>query len=58
MLLRTAYRMLGSLADAEDVIQDAWLRWAEVDQAEIRQPAAFLRRMVVRLCLDLRGGAR
>lgn len=53
MLLRTAYRMLGSLADAEDVIQDAWLRWSEVDESEIRQPAAFLRRIAVRLCLDV-----
>ncbi len=58
MLLRTAYRMLGSLADAEDVIQDAWLRWADVDQAGILQPAAFLRRMVVRLCLDELKSAR
>ncbi len=58
MLLRTAYRMLGSLADAEDVIQDAWLRWADVDQADIRQPAAFLRTTVVRLCLDLLKSAR
>ena len=58
MLLRTAYRMLGSLADAEDVIQDAWLRWADVDQAQIRQPGAFLRRTVVRLCLDVLKSAR
>jgi RNA polymerase sigma-70 factor (ECF subfamily) len=58
MLLRTAYRMLGSLADAEDVIQDAWLRWADVDQADILQPAAFLRRTVVRLCLDVLKSAR
>jgi RNA polymerase sigma-70 factor, ECF subfamily len=58
MMLRTAYRMLGSLADAEDVIQDAWLRWADVDQDEIREPAAFLRRTVVRLCLDVLKSAR
>jgi RNA polymerase sigma-70 factor (ECF subfamily) len=58
MMLRTAYRMLGSLADAEDVIQDAWLRWADIDQAEIRQPAAFLRRTVVRLSLDVLKSAR
>jgi RNA polymerase sigma-70 factor (ECF subfamily) len=58
MLLRTAFRMLGSLADAEDVIQDAWLRWADVDPTEIRQPAAFLRRTVVRLCLDVLKSAR
>ena len=58
MLLRTAYRMLGSLADAEDVIQDAWLRWSDVNEAEIDTPAAFLRRAVVRLCLDVLKSAR
>lgn len=58
MLLRTAYRMLGSLADAEDVIQDAWLRWSDVDESEIRQPSAFLRRTAVRLCLDVLKSAR
>lgn len=58
MLLRTAYRMLGSLADAEDVVQDAWLRWSSVDQGEVRAPAAYLRRSVVRLCLDVLKSAR
>jgi RNA polymerase sigma-70 factor (ECF subfamily) len=58
MLLRTAYRMLGSLADAEDVVQDAWLRWSSVDQCEVRAPAAYLRRSVVRLCLDVLKSAR
>lgn len=58
MLLRTAYRMLGSLADAEDVIQETWLRWSDVDETEIRQPAAFLRRTAVRLCLDVLKSAR
>lgn len=58
MLLRTAFRMLGSVADAEDVVQDAWLRWSEVDEAEIGKPAAFLRRAVVRLCLDVLKSAR
>lgn len=58
MLLRTAYRMLGSLADAEDVIQDAWLRWSNSDQGTVREPAAFLRRTVVRLCLDVLKSAR
>lgn len=58
MLLRTAFRMLGSVADAEDVVQDAWLRWSEVDEAEIGKPAAFLRRAVVRLCLDVLESAR
>lgn len=58
MLLRAAYRMLGSLADAEDVIQDAWLRWSVVDEAEINEPAAYLRRTVTRLSLDLLKSAR
>ena len=58
MLLRTAYRMLGSIADAEDVVQDAWLRWSRVDQPAIKQPAAFLRRTVMRLCLDALKSAR
>jgi RNA polymerase sigma-70 factor (ECF subfamily) len=51
-LIRTAYRMLGSVADAEDVVQDAFLRWLDVDRSAVREPAAFLRRVVTRLCLD------
>jgi len=58
MLLRTAYRMLGSLADAEDVVQDAWLRWSAVEPDSIKEPAAYLRRTVVRLCLDILKSAR
>ena len=58
MLLRTAYRMLGSLADAEDVVQDAWLRWSNVDQGEVKEPAAFLRRIVTRLSHDVLKSAR
>lgn len=51
-LVRVAYRMLGSVADAEDVVQDAFLRWLDVDRDAVREPAAFLRRVVMRLCLD------
>jgi RNA polymerase sigma-70 factor (ECF subfamily) len=51
-LVRVAYRMLGSVADAEDVVQDALLRWLDVDRDAVREPAAFLRRVVTRLCLD------
>ena len=51
-LLRLAYRMLGSSAEAEDVVQDAWLRWRQVDLSAVDQPAAFLARTVTRLCLD------
>ena len=51
-LIRVAYRMLGSVADAEDVVQDAFMRWLDVDRDTVREPAAFLRRVVTRLCLD------
>ena len=51
-LVRVAYRMLGSVADAEDVVQDAFLRWLDVDRDAVREPGAFLRRVVTRLCLD------
>jgi RNA polymerase sigma-70 factor, ECF subfamily len=47
-----AYRMLGSRAEAEDIVQEAWLRWAEVDGASVHNEAAFLTRMVTNLCLD------
>lgn len=50
-LLRLAYRMLGSLSEAEDVIQDAWPRWAAVNGG-VDMPAAYLTRIVTRLCLD------
>lgn len=53
-----AYRMLGSVADAEDVLQDAWLRWSEVDPAAVRNPRAFLTTVVTRLCYDQLGSAR
>jgi RNA polymerase sigma-70 factor (ECF subfamily) len=52
-LIRIAYRMLGSVADAEDVVQDAFLRWLDADRSEVREPEAFLRRVVTRLCLDV-----
>lgn len=57
-LLRLAYRMLGSFAEAEDIVQTAWLRWRETDRASIRVPAAFLSRVVTRLCLDAMKSAR
>jgi RNA polymerase sigma-70 factor, ECF subfamily len=44
-LVGVAYRMLGQVADAEDVVQDAWLRWADVAHDEIRDPKAFLVRI-------------
>lgn len=51
-LVGLAYRMLGSLAEAEDIVQDAFLRWREVDQAQVEHPRAYLARVVSRLCLD------
>src|SRR3546814_9963661 len=57
-LLRVAYRMLGSMADAEDMVQEAFIRWAETDEAAVRLPAAFLRRVVTRWCLDHLKSAR
>jgi RNA polymerase sigma-70 factor, ECF subfamily len=57
-LTRIAYRMLGSVADAEDVVQDAFLRWFNTDRESIREPEAFLRRVVTRLCLDQLKSAR
>jgi len=47
-----AYRMLGSRAEAEDIVQEAWLRWAEVDEAAVQHEGAFLSRLVTNLCLD------
>jgi len=57
-LIRVAYRMLGSVADAEDVVQDAFLRWLATDRGAVREPEAFLRRVVTRLCLDFLKSAR
>lgn len=57
-LMRVAYRMLGSMADAEDVVQEAWLRWQATDRPQVRVPEAFLRRVVARLCLDALKSAR
>lgn len=57
-LTRIAYRMLGSWAEAEDVVQDAWLRWQNADRNAVRDPAAFLSRTVSRLSLDVLKSAR
>ncbi|WP_431857505.1 RNA polymerase sigma factor SigJ [Azospirillum sp.] len=47
-----AYRMLGSLSDADDVVQDAWLRWAAADTGAVDSPRAFLTTLTARLALD------
>jgi RNA polymerase sigma-70 factor, ECF subfamily len=56
-LLRLAYRMLGDLSRAEDVVQEAWLRWSGRD-AVVGEPRAFLVSIVTRLCLNELGSAR
>jgi RNA polymerase sigma-70 factor (ECF subfamily) len=55
-LLALAYRMLGEMARAEDVVQEAWIRWQR--QVEVDSPKAFLLTTVARLCLDELGSAR
>ena len=57
-LMRVAYRMLGSVADAEDVVQEAFIRWMGTDRDEVRVQEAFLRSTVTRLCLDQLKSAR
>lgn len=57
-LLRIAYRMLGSRSEAEDVVQDAWLRWVAADRTGVAAPDRFLARVVTRLCLDQIKSAR
>ncbi len=55
-LLGVAYRLLGSWADAEDVLQEAWVRWSSAEGVDV--PAAWLRTVVTRLCLDELRSAR
>ena len=57
-LIRIAYRMLGSVADAEDMVQEAFLRWLDADREAVREPEAYLCRVVTRLCLDHLKSAR
>ena len=57
-LIRIAYRMLGSLAEAEDIVQEAAIRWLAADHRSVREPAAFLRQIVTRLCLNELQSAR
>jgi RNA polymerase sigma-70 factor (ECF subfamily) len=52
LLFTVAYEMLGSAADAEDVVQETWLRWANVDQTEVRDPRAYLVRIATRQALN------
>src|SRR5215204_5587801 len=52
LLFTVAYEMLGSASDAEDVVQETWLRWADVDRAAVREPRAYLVRIVTRQALN------
>ena len=57
-LLGLAYRMLGSMADAEDAVQEAYLRWHGADRDHVAEPKAFLMTTTTRICLDMLTSAR
>ena len=52
LLISVAYRVLGSVSDAEDAVQEAWLRWSGADTSDVRDPRAFLVRVTTRLAID------
>src|SRR5882757_6391020 len=58
LLFSIAYRMLGTVADAEDMLQDAFIRWQQAARDEIRSPKAFLVTIVSRLCINHLQSAR
>jgi RNA polymerase sigma-70 factor (TIGR02957 family) len=58
LLFAVAYRMLGSVADAEDTVQDAWLAWSRADRTQVREPEAYLVRTVTNLALNRLTSAR
>lgn len=57
-LFSIAYRMLGSVMDAEDMVQEAWLRWQKSDQPQIESPKSYLAAITTRLCIDFLRSAR
>jgi len=57
-LLGLAYRMLGSMAEAEDAVQEAYLRWHDTDRDRVDEPRAFLMTTTTRICLDVLKSAR
>jgi RNA polymerase sigma-70 factor, ECF subfamily len=58
LLFSIAYRMLGSVMDAEDVVQEAFVRWQRAPETEVRSPKAYLSTVVTRLCIDQLRSAR
>lgn len=58
LLFSIAYRILGSATDAEDIVQEAFVRWLEADEEAVQSPRAYLSTVVVRLCLDQLRSAR
>lgn len=52
VLMGVAYRMLGRVADAEDIVQESWLRWSAADRSQVREPRAYLVRVTTRLAID------
>jgi RNA polymerase sigma-70 factor, ECF subfamily len=57
LLFALAYRMLGSVSEAEDIVQEAWIRWQNTETT-VQSPKAFLAKIVTRLCIDYRRSAR
>jgi RNA polymerase sigma-70 factor (TIGR02957 family) len=58
LLFSVAYRMTGSVADAEDIVQDAWLRWSAADRDTVERPVPYLVKTVTNLALNELGSAR
>jgi RNA polymerase sigma-70 factor (ECF subfamily) len=58
LLFSIAYRMLGSVTDAEDIVQKAYLRWREMPDTEVRSPKSYLSAVVTRLSIDRLRSAR
>src|SRR5205814_6215212 len=57
-LFAIAYRMIGSAAAADDIVQDVWLRWQSTDRSVVENPHAFLATTTTRLCINLVQSAR
>lgn len=57
-LFGIAYRMLGTVAEAEDIVQDAWVRWQGTDRSQVRNSQAFLSTVITRLAINASGSSR